>query len=118
MNDLTIPFRSPTVNATAELVRTGRTKLHSIHASNIDANDVFLHFYNVAAAVSVTVGTTVPDYTVLIPAGTATLRGAISDFYNEAPLAFPKGIVIAVTKEADAAATAPTTDSFVSLRIS
>jgi len=118
MNDVTIPFRSPTVNATAELVKTGHRKLHSIHAFSINDEDVFLHFYNVAAASSVTVGTTVPDYTVIIPAGDTNLRGVIAEAYGEAPLVFQKGIVIAVTEEDDGGLTAPDTDCFVGLRIS
>jgi len=118
MNDVTIPFRSPTVNATAELVKTGYRKLHSIHAFSINDEDNFLHFYNVAAASSVTVGTTVPDYTVLLPAGDTNLRGAIAEAYGEGPLSFQKGIVIAVTKEDDGGNSAPDVDCFVSLRIS
>lgn len=56
--------------ATAQVVKASAGQLFGYYAYNPEAAVTFVHFYNVAAA-SVTVGTTNPQMTLAIPAGSA-----------------------------------------------
>ena len=91
-----IPFHSPTVNATAELLVGKAATLENMEASNIDATDVFIQLFDAVQVSDVTVGTTVPDYVLGVPAGDATKRGFRDAYWNPG-LDFQKGIVIAAT---------------------
>lgn len=56
--------------ATAQVVKASAGQLYGYYVYNPEAAVTFVHFYNVAAA-SVTVGTTNPQMTLAIPAGSA-----------------------------------------------
>lgn len=107
----------PTVDTTADetLVKLtdgagNNTKnIYRIIATNPNATDLFIQFFDVAATSDITLGTTVPDWFTFIPGGDGTNDGAvIDDFYN-APVQFQKGIVYAVTTTVGGS-TGPTSD--------
>ena len=56
--------------ATAQVIKASAGKLYGYYAYNPEAAVTFLHFYNTAAA-SVTVGTTNPLFTLVMPGGSA-----------------------------------------------
>jgi hypothetical protein len=111
-------YRSVAGNATAKLVNGAYTRLHSVHAWSVNDEDNFLHVYDAAAAADVTVGTTTPKFTYLIPAGDTSLRGAVSDDYGSNPLELKNGLVFAVTKEDGTGTTAPDVNCGVNFRYS
>lgn len=71
--------------------------IYSVLATNPNATDLFVQFFDAEATDDVTLATTVPDWFVFIPAGDGTNDGAISERYYNAPVTFQKGIVYAVT---------------------
>lgn len=75
---------------------TGRTLVFSIHAICPDTTDCYLQMFNAAAA-NVTVGTTTPAQSFLLPGGTgANNKGAYAITFP-APLQFDTALSIAVT---------------------
>jgi len=68
------PFRDTAVLATAVAVVAGPCRLTGLHVSNVNANAMYLHFYNVLHS-SVVVGTTTPTLSLMIPGGSATAPG-------------------------------------------
>ncbi len=68
----TNPYRNITGNATAQLVQAGVTDLHYVDCANKTTDDVWLHLYDSSTAVGVTVGTTTPKQSYLIPLGDGT----------------------------------------------
>ena len=110
-------FVIPTVDTTADetkVLLTDRagnntTSIYRIIATNPNAVDGWIQWFDVAATDDVTLGTTVPDWFTFIPAGDGTNDGAVvEDFYN-APVKFQKGIVYAVTTTVGGS-TGPTAD--------
>jgi len=92
-------FIDQDVDNTKQPLKASAGTLYKIDCYNSNAFACFLHFYNTN---TVTVGTTVPVYTIFVPA-----QGAASiDFSN--PLDFDTYINYAATVEAKAAATDPT----------
>lgn len=85
------PYFNDDVAGTAELVQAGRTVVYAYNMHNTTAADAFLLLYDAAAAASVTVGTTAPDY--VIPAG----ANEIVQGQFPAGIAFANGLVIAST---------------------
>lgn len=59
-------YRNVDVDETEDQVSANPVTLYTISAQSIDATPVYLHFYDATAA-SVTVGTTTPDLTFIIP---------------------------------------------------
>lgn len=59
-------YRNVDVDETEDQVSSTGVTLYTISAQSIDATPIYLHFYNATAA-SVTVGTTTPDLTFIIP---------------------------------------------------
>ena len=114
----TLPYRSVAGNATAKLVLTGMRRLHGYHTFSINNEDNFLHIYDAAAITDVTVGTTDPVLTLLVPAGDGTIYGAGAEDFGNFPIVLKNGLVWAVTKEKDGAATAPDVDCGVNFRYS
>lgn len=107
-----LPFYDQDADETVVLLIGRNAKLHRVHANNIDALDYFVHLFDAALAADVSLGTTVPTYIVFVPAGDATLRGAVTeDFGTALGLDFQLGIVYAVkTVATTAGSTGPTTD--------
>jgi hypothetical protein len=77
---------------TKQTVFTGRGNVFSIEVQNNDAAAVYLQCFNKLAA-SVTVGTTAPDYTLLIPASAVVQLQVPNGAFKH----FATGLVVAVT---------------------
>jgi len=88
MNKLT-PFRDPAVLASVVTASAGPCNLGGYYIGNPNDAPIYLHFYDVAG--SVTVGTTVPTLTILLPA----LAAANIEFANG--IKFTNALKIAAT---------------------
>ena len=99
---------------TVTLVRTGGTVLYGFHAANVNAADLFLQLFDVAAVANVTLGTTVPNQSFLIQKGAASARVASSQLFDNGIL-FDQGLVYAVTT-APGGSTGPDTDIELNLQ--
>lgn len=88
-------FRSIDIDETEEDVKTSAGTVYAITAFNSTAAPIFLKFYNAAAA-SVTVGTTTPVLTFLVP-GNADSDGAGFVFNVAQGIAFSTAICVAAT---------------------
>lgn len=106
------PFRQVAVVATAVLVITGNQALVGWNLINPITTSAYLKLYNAAAAIDVTVGSTIPVMTLLIPAS-GTFWQSNEDQFQ---VAFPLGIVIACTTGiADSDTASPGTGCYVQL---
>jgi hypothetical protein len=84
------------------LIKGGGVRLVAFNASHIDAVDTFIQLFDTAATADVTLGGTVPDVVLSIPAGDATLRGHIYEpIGGPNGVNFQNGLVAAVTTTAD-----------------
>ena len=79
-------------------VLTSEAYVHLIEVSNIAATDGFLQLFDGVPA-AVTLGTTAPQYSFLVPKGDATNRGGM-DKILAVPLHFPNGLSAAFTTTA------------------
>lgn len=95
--------RLPAASTTPLTVKTTAARLYSYFIQNPSVEAVWVHFYN-AVVGSVTVGTTVPLWSVWIPAG-----GAV-DMEADTPKSFGTALSVAVTTTLSGT-TAPTTPS-------
>lgn len=68
------PFRNTNILATPVAVSAGPCRLTGLHVSNVNTNVMYLHFYNDIHS-NVTVGTTTPTLSLMIPGGSATAPG-------------------------------------------
>lgn len=94
-------------------VHVGRTLVFNIHVVGGDTTDTFLQMFDAAAA-SVTVGTTTPTLSFILPGGTgASNHGAYADVFP-VPLQFSNSLSIAVTTTATGNG-APTNDAVVNI---
>jgi hypothetical protein len=107
-----IPYRNIAGNATAKLAALGSYNVARASISNKSDDDIWLHFYDAAAATDVTVGTTTPIHSEFCPYSDGTHYTARELHFNDT-LRFEKGIVWAVTKEADSGNTAPDSNAIV-----
>ncbi len=85
------------LSSTATAVRTKRTLVKKIFAMNVNSTDAFLQIFDAAAAADVTLGTTTPAQSYLIPKGDGTARGAHSVGLPDEGLPLDNGLVIAAT---------------------
>lgn len=93
------PFFDSSVDEVATDVYQHRVLVFFLHIINPNATDAFLQCFDALAA-DVTVGTTVPTYSFLLPGGTgASNRGAYAEQF-EAPLQFNTALSIAITTTA------------------
>lgn len=92
------PYFDADGDESVQVMRTGSRYLYSLEASNIDAADAFIQLFDAVAA-DVTVGTTVPTLSFLVPAGDATLRGKMQESWTNG-VEFLKGITYACTTTA------------------
>jgi hypothetical protein len=93
----------PSVTNTPSLVFTGKGNLFGFIAEANASEDQYILFYDAAAAVDVTVGTTTPVFTFRIPSGAVMGKDV-----NDSPIHyFAKGCVVAISK-ARATDVAPT----------
>jgi len=87
--------RNIDVDETEDAVKASAGQIYWIQCSNIDATPIYLHFYN-AGTGSVTVGTTTPDLTFLVPSqGDANGAGFVLSIPNG--IAFSTAITVAAT---------------------
>lgn len=93
------PYFKSDQAATAVLVKTGSLRLESLEVQNKDANQVWCQLFNAAAAADVTVGTTTPVLSFIVPPGDGTNYSATAKDFPKG-LRFPKGLVMAVTTTA------------------
>tara|TARA_R100001530_G_scaffold116535_1_gene83612 strand:+ start:946 stop:1302 length:357 start_codon:yes stop_codon:yes gene_type:complete len=114
----TIGYRNVSVSSTAILVKAGNVRLPYIGCSNKSVDDIWLHLYNKATAGAVTVGTTTPDQSYLVPQGDGTNYSVREPIHGGDEMVFPLGLVIAATKEADGGNTAPASSQIVNARYS
>lgn len=106
-------YRNPSISTSAAvLVSAGSRVLVGWNVITTGTSSSFLKFYNAASAGDVTVGTTTPIRTLLIPAsGTALLSNE-----DQFQVAFNLGIVIAVTGAmADSDTSAPNAACYVEI---
>lgn len=113
----------PTVDTTADetkvLLTDGAgnrtTSIYHVNASNPNNTELFVQFFDAAATTDVTLGTTVPDWFVIVPKGVgANDEGSVDINYYNAPVKFQKGIVYAVTTTVGGS-TGPTADGALSI---
>lgn len=83
---------------TAQSVKTNPGTVYQIAVSNPNSSDAYLQLFDVAAG-SVTVGTTTPNQSYLIPAGDGTNDGA-ADKVLSIPIQFDTAITYACTTTA------------------
>ena len=83
---------------TAQQCKASAGRLYGFEVSNINNADAFIQFFDLATG-SVTVGTTTPKLSFLIPKGDATNRGA-SDKTFVIPITFATAITYACTTTA------------------
>jgi len=83
-------IRIPSLVATAQTVKASSGRLYSYFLQNPDVGAVWVHFYNALIA-GVTVGTTLPLWSVYLPIGGA------ADISFEVPISFSTAISIAAT---------------------
>jgi hypothetical protein len=94
----TTGHRSVAGNATVQTVLSKPGKLHFIQVANKNAAQRFLHLYDTAG--DVTVGTTTPTKTFVIPAGDGTNYGILF-IDREIGMNFTAGIKFAITDAVD-----------------
>lgn len=100
---------------TAANVSTGcKGELWGYSAANLNTSDAWLQVFNVPAA-SVTLGTTTPIQSFLIPKGNGTDRGAASEDYVTGLILDGSAISVAATTT-EAGATPVTTGLEVNIR--
>lgn len=83
-------------NNTAQVLKASAGRLYALEVSNPNTTDVFVQLFDVAAG-GVTVGTTTPKLSLLVPGGTgASNRGGMDKVFT-VPVAFDTAITYAVT---------------------
>ncbi len=111
-----IPYRNISGNATAQLAAKGTTMLKHAVGYNKTTADVWLQIYDATSASDVTVGSTTPKKSILLPFSDGTKYSA-GEYAPKSPLKLDLGLVWAVTVEPDAAATTPTSNCFITFDI-
>ena len=91
----TTMYRNIDVDETEDAVKASAGQVYWIHCVTIDATPVYLHFYNATVA-SVTVGTTTPDLTFLVPTS-GNSNGAGFTLSIPSGIAFSTAITVAAT---------------------
>ena len=81
---------------TAQASKADPGTLYYLHVVNSNTADAYLQLFD-AATGDVTVGTTTPVLTLLIPGGDGTNSGALDRAFNEAPINFETAITYACT---------------------
>ncbi len=94
------PIYDAAGTATATLLRGGYTTLNFVEVENRNTVPVYLQLFNAATAGAVTLGTTTPDQTRMIPAGAGgspeVNTSRLIDT-QDAPMIFGSGLVYAIT---------------------
>jgi hypothetical protein len=101
-----IPVYDASVTATAELLRTGSIVVQSVEIENPNTVQVYLQLFDAAAATDVTLGSTTPVDTRMIPEGSG--GGFNTSRLIDIPKRFTLGCVYAITTTRSGS-TAPST---------
>lgn len=107
MPQQTLTLFDSSVVATAEAGRTIGGYIKKLHVINPNVTDAYLQLFDLAVA-DVTLGTTTPKVSFLIPAGSGGASGAYADDFGVDGLHFQTAITYACTTTATGN-TAPTT---------
>jgi len=83
---------------TAQAIKTTRGKLIALEVSNSNSADAFIQLFDATVA-NVTVGTTTPNQSFLVPAGDGTVAGAVDKIFT-IPVTFINAITFACTTTA------------------
>lgn len=104
-------FRSLTTNSTAQEVKASAGGLYGFNIINLDASDIYVKFYNIAAG-SVNPASDVPIKTLKVPGGWTTFESpsTLLDYFSTAMS------VRTVTGETDTSTTAPSTSPIIELK--
>ena len=94
MSQKSIPFCDTALTDTAVLVRTGRCSLTWYHILNTTVAELYVLFFDAKIDTDVTLGTTVADFVLGIPAETGAGLGAGACIGLLLPIQFTKGIVV------------------------
>lgn len=90
-----LPYHDATADETVTVLKSSGGTLHYLTVNNNDAGDRYLQLFDAGSACDVTLGTTVPDMHVFIPAGNACgCDGAVA---VDLCVRFETGITYAVT---------------------
>jgi len=86
------PYRNASLNATAAAIKASGGQVYGFHIDNTaNASKTYVHFYNKLVG-NVTVGTTTPDVTLVVPAS-----GGVDYPIGQFGIGFDVGITIAAT---------------------
>lgn len=107
MSTKTSVFFDAAVTAAVNVSTACRGQLMSLQAYNVNATDAWLQVFNVPAA-SVTLGTTTPIQSFLVPKGNGTDRGATEMSWTEGLNLDGSAISIAATTTETGSTTATT----------
>lgn len=99
MATLTEPHFDSDGDNTAQAVKTTRGDIYYINVTNQNTADAYLQLFD-AAAGSVSVGTTAPIQSYLIPGGDGTNSGGLTQEFYNAPIHFENAITYACTTTA------------------
>ena len=84
---------------TAQAIKASQGELIYLHVTNSNTDEEYIQLFDSLAA-DVTVGTTTPVLTFLVPAGSAAEPSAFEQFWGEHGIYFEKGISYACTTTA------------------
>lgn len=107
----TQPFFDSDGDNTAQAMKAAPGYLHKLTVMNPNTAQAFIQLFD-AATSAVTVGSTTPDYVVVVPANDGTTDGAVIDDHIP-PLHFETAITYACTTT-DTGNTDPTTGLIIS----
>lgn len=102
MVQISKPFCDPAFDGNKAQLGVRGINLHTLEIDNSESDDFWLQLFDKNDIADVTLGTTVPDQTYLIPAGDGTLYGQLEKEFS-VPLVFGNGLVYAVTTTPDGA---------------
>lgn len=91
------PIYDASGTATATLLRTGNVALDNVEAENINTAICYLQLFDAAAASDVTLGSTTPTTTRMIPMGGGAAAPVSRLLDPHKSIGFCKGLVYAVT---------------------
>ena len=100
-------FYDASITATVEAMRTAEGRLHFIQVNNPNTVQVFLQIFDVASG-SVTLNSTVPNLSLLIPAGDGTEDGGFTESWPDG-IQFDTAISYAITTTATGSTAASST---------
>ena len=81
---------------TAQAIKAGAGQLIMLEVSNINAADAFVQLFDLATG-DVTVGTTTPRLSFLVPAGDGSVYGHMEKIFIAVPISFEVAITYACT---------------------